>query len=253
MFTVYCHINKINNKKYVGITSREVKKRWLNGKGYQGNHHFNNAIKKYGWDNFEHQIIAENLTKNEAEKMEIELIKEWNLQDPKVGYNLADGGNIINDTIKKKISKTLKGHKVSSETREKISVALKNRVADPKVINALVAYRKGSPLSKDHKRKISESEKGKVLSEETKQKLRVVAMGNKNMLGKKHSIESRRKMSENAKTRKVKNIKTGLIYKSIKQAAEMEGVTWGTIYYHCSGQCKINNKKWQYVEEVENG
>lgn len=48
MFTVYCHINKINGKRYVGITGRDVRKRWLNGKGYQGNIHFNNAIINMG-------------------------------------------------------------------------------------------------------------------------------------------------------------------------------------------------------------
>lgn len=252
MFTVYCHINKINGKRYVGITSREVKKRWLNGKGYQGNYHFNNAIKKYGWDNFEHQIIAENLTKEDAEKIEIKLIKEWNLQDAKLGYNLADGGNVINDETKKKISKTLQGHKVSNETKQKISMALKNRTVNPKVIDSLVAYRKGRLLSEEHKRKISESEKGKMVNNQTREKLRIAAMGNKNMLGKKHSDEARKKMSENYKgKRKVKNIKSNIVYNSIKEAAEAENVTWGTIYYHCSDKCKIKNKKWQYAKEEE--
>lgn len=48
----------INNKKYVGIT----RKRWANGKGYRDNIHFNNAILKYGWDNFDKQILYEGLT-----------------------------------------------------------------------------------------------------------------------------------------------------------------------------------------------
>jgi len=33
---VYIHINKINNKKYVGITSeKDPNKRWKNGLGYK--------------------------------------------------------------------------------------------------------------------------------------------------------------------------------------------------------------------------
>ena len=47
-YTVYCHTNKINGKKYVGITKRLVEKRWLNGRGYNGNSIFRKAINKYG-------------------------------------------------------------------------------------------------------------------------------------------------------------------------------------------------------------
>lgn len=249
MYTVYCHVNKINGKRYVGITGRTVEKRWLNGKGYQGNVHFNNAIKKYGWDNFEHQIIVENLTKEEAEKMEIHLIKKWNLQDQKNGYNIASGGNVINDETKEKIRNSLIGHHVSLETREKISKKLKGRIISPIALEKMISYRKGKPLTEEHKKKISESEKGKVVSNETREKLRILAKGNKNMLGKKHSDESKKKMSESYQgKRKVKNLKTNMVYNSIKEASEAENVTWGTIYYHCSNKCKHENKKWEYAD-----
>ena len=56
MYTVYKHINKLNGKVYVGQTSLGVNDRWKNGKGYK-NGIFRNAIKKYGWDNFERKYI----------------------------------------------------------------------------------------------------------------------------------------------------------------------------------------------------
>ena len=59
---VYMHRNMINDKKYIGITSRNVDLRWQNGLGYK-NTHFGNAIKKYGWENFEHIILFEGLNK----------------------------------------------------------------------------------------------------------------------------------------------------------------------------------------------
>ena len=58
-WTLYIHTNKINSKQYVGITSRPVNQRWgSNGNNYlRDNTYFGNAIKKYGWDAFEHEII----------------------------------------------------------------------------------------------------------------------------------------------------------------------------------------------------
>lgn len=93
-WTVYCHTNKINGKMYVGITSKKnSKERWRNGKGYADTPHFGAAIKKYGWDNFDHEIIAANLTEEEACNFEKLLIKQLNLLDDKYGYNISEGGN----------------------------------------------------------------------------------------------------------------------------------------------------------------
>lgn len=247
MFTVYCHINKINGKRYVGITGRDVRKRWLNGKGYQGSIHFNNAINKYGWDNFEHQIIAENLTKTEAEEMEIKLIKELKTQDARYGYNVADGGNLSSKEINQRISDTLRGHTVSESTKEKISKKLIGRKIPQDIVQKAVEKRRGRHLTEEQKRKISESEKGKIVSDETKEKLRIKAKGNKNMLGKKHTFESRQKMSESARKRMVENLDNGNVYNSIKEAASVEDVTWSTIYRHCSGKSKT--QKWKYFEK----
>ena len=48
---------------------------------------FWNAIQKYGWDNFQHEIIASGLTSEEAGHMEQLLIKELNLANKDYGYN----------------------------------------------------------------------------------------------------------------------------------------------------------------------
>lgn len=94
-YTVYIHINKINDKKYVGIT-KDVSRRWSNNGLEYKKQVFGKAIEKYGWDNFEHIIIAEKLSKQEACDMEIYLIEKYNTTDRNYGYNISLGGDGVN-------------------------------------------------------------------------------------------------------------------------------------------------------------
>ena len=102
LYCVYQHTNKLNNKKYIGITSKQdVSERWQNGSGYFSNKHFYNAIKKYGWDTgFTHEILAENLRADEAKQLEIALIAKYDLTNPNFGYNKSKGGDgyLVYDT-----------------------------------------------------------------------------------------------------------------------------------------------------------
>ena len=92
-YTVYKHTNVYNGKVYIGLTCRKPETRWANGNGYYSNKHFFNAIKKYGWnDGFEHEIVASELNKNEAEELEIKLISEFDCTNPNKGYNTNLGG-----------------------------------------------------------------------------------------------------------------------------------------------------------------
>ena len=74
---VYTHTSP-SGKVYVGQTVN-IKKRW----GYNGEHYktkkkdgtfvqhtFARAIIKYGWENFIHEIILENISKEEADYAE---------------------------------------------------------------------------------------------------------------------------------------------------------------------------------------
>ena len=75
-YCLYCHTNKINGKKYFGITCQKPQRRWQNGNGYKTKY-FYNAIEKYGWNNFIHEVLIENLSFDEAKKLEIEYIKKY--------------------------------------------------------------------------------------------------------------------------------------------------------------------------------
>ena len=109
-YIVYMHISP-SEKKYIGITSLPTEKRWKNGNGYKKQPYFHRAINKYGWDNFQHIIIARGLSEEEAKWLEIELIKELDTINSKKGYNLSRGGDGNNPTeeTRKKMSESQKG------------------------------------------------------------------------------------------------------------------------------------------------
>lgn len=107
-YVVYLHTLKSDGRKYVGITCQNPHKRWSYGKGYLGQSHFYNAISKYGWDNFKHEIVFENLTEDQACTKEIALIKLFKSNNPEYGFNITEGGEhcCIAESTKEKLSKT---------------------------------------------------------------------------------------------------------------------------------------------------
>lgn len=113
LFTVYLHKSP-SNKYYVGITSSSLLKRWhSDGSGYKTQKKFWNAIQKYGWENFEHQILAVGLSEVEACELEQQLIIKYNSKVN--GYNSDDGG------------KGSFGHIVSTEARAVMSELKKGK------------------------------------------------------------------------------------------------------------------------------
>lgn len=141
-YCVYVHTNKINGKKYVGQTYRDPEHRWENGKGYKSSPYFYQAIQKYGWDNFEHEVVASNLTKEEADNFEKLLINKLNLMQREYGYNLKEGGTggKFSEATIQKMSESHSGEKhhmygkhLSEKTKKKISETLmggRNNVDD---------------------------------------------------------------------------------------------------------------------------
>jgi len=122
-FSVYVHTNKINGKKYVGQSSNIIE-RWKNGgKNYFSSVKFFRAIQKYGWDNFTHEILYDNLNKDTANKIEKALIRKYDSINN--GYNIQKGGytSLTKESLNK-MSKSLKqGYIDHPERREKIRKA----------------------------------------------------------------------------------------------------------------------------------
>ena len=91
MYCVYMHRNKINNKKYIGITKQKPEDRWRHGLGYKSQQKFYRAIEKYGWNNFDHIILNTGLSAEEAGTQEQILISL--LDTYYNGYNATLGGD----------------------------------------------------------------------------------------------------------------------------------------------------------------
>lgn len=242
-YYIYKHTNKINGKCYIGQTY-DIKKRW-HSSCYKHCEKFYNAIKKYGWNNFTHEILIK-CDENNVDYWESYYISKYDSMNN--GYNLNSGGNkykIFSEETKLKISKANKGKKRSAEDIEK------NRIGHIGIIH-----------TEETKEKLRQANLGKHHTEEAKEKNRQAH------LGKKASFETREKCRQShlknpvtqkqieqlyqasMKTRKkVKNVETGEIFNSITEASKKHNVCDGSISQVCKGKRKTAGKyHWEYVD-----
>jgi group I intron endonuclease len=160
---IYKITNLLNGKIYIGQE-----------KNYNPNYYGSGILIKkeieiLGRENFRKEIIEYCHNIQDLNKAEIFWIKNYNSTNPDIGYNLAKGGSLFY---------------MSSEIAKKISEALKGKYRGKD------SSRYGSKLTEDHKRKISECNKGRRWSEESREK------ASKSRKGKEMSYETRKKISE---------------------------------------------------------
>ena len=211
-YTVYKHIGP-TGKVYIGITRKKPERRWDNGKGYKHSPHFWAAIQKYGWDAFGHEILATGLQKEEAERMEIELIAQHHSTDRRFGYNADLGGSAS-------------GH-MSAETRQKLAVHMMGDLNPTR--------RLGHPF------------KGKRHTEASRLKMSAAA---KARVGRIVTAETRQKLREITPSRPVRCIDTGAEYRGIHEAAEATGLSATKICAVCKGKRKTTGGlRWAYKEK----
>lgn len=141
-YKLYMHIFP-NKKVYVGITKSTLARRWARGKGYSRQPLLFSAILKYGWDNIQHILIRDGMTKEQAIKAEQDTIKKFRSNDANFGYNLTEGGegtvgvkrgkeasermrnyNLTrnyDEAMRQKLREANLGKKASAETKAKMS------------------------------------------------------------------------------------------------------------------------------------
>ena len=129
-YTLYRHTFP-NGKFYIGITNQTAEKRWgNNGNGYKTQSLVYNAILKYGWQNIRHEILYTNISKQEAEEKEIELIRQHKSNQREFGYNVNNGGfhhGCQSQETRRKISIAKMGTHHTEEAKQKIGKASKGR------------------------------------------------------------------------------------------------------------------------------
>lgn len=140
---IYCHRNKINNKVYIGKT-KNVNDRWANnGNKYKTCKKFYAAIQKYGWDNFEHIILEDNIDEDKIDERERYWIKYYDSLNNR--YNLTEGGtggDCISNLPEEKLKKLKEQHRIETlnrgeEWHKKLSEAQKKAWAEGKRVKKL--------------------------------------------------------------------------------------------------------------------
>lgn len=97
---IYEAVNKVNGKKYIGQTKNDLvirQRQHFSDASRNDNLHFHNAIRKYGKDNFEWNIIDHSLDEEELDLKEIFWIEFLKTYDEKFGYNMTFGGQAIKE------------------------------------------------------------------------------------------------------------------------------------------------------------
>lgn len=121
-YIIYKHTNKINGKVYIGQTKQKPEYRWNYGYGYKNCPLFYNAIKKYGWDNFQHTILFIGLNKKQANDIEKSLIEAYKANNDDYGYNLAEGGYDTDKSIQIVCLETEKVYKNATICGEELNI-----------------------------------------------------------------------------------------------------------------------------------
>ena len=131
---IYKFTNRINDKVYIGQTyNLQTRLNSHKSKALNTKNKFYNAVRKYGWENFELSILS-TITANTKEelsalldKLEIEYIKQYNSY--KSGYNSTLGGHSKRGyKLSEEFSDKCKSRTYSDDTRKKMSISAKNRI-----------------------------------------------------------------------------------------------------------------------------
>lgn len=242
---IYCYINRVNGKIYIGQTIDFKNRHRTHVQQSSSKYPIDQAFNKYGSENFDAYILAENVpTIDELNKIEMEYIQSLNtlIQNGK-GYNMRNGGNnsTLSEISKAKLSASKKGRTLTEEHKAKISKATKGEKNPMYGTVGELSPNYGRKHKEETKQKIREANLGKVVTDKTRQKLSESRMG-------------KYKGGDNPSARAVKCVETLQCFDTVKEASEWCGTSISGIIQsikkgYAGGRHPITNEKlhWEYI------
>lgn len=236
-YCVYKHTSP-SGKVYIGITKQTPESRWKNGRAYSHQRYLFNAIEKYGWDNFKHEVLFSGLTREEASAKEIELIAKYKSNQRAFGYNIEGGGVcdiLVSDESRRRMRESHLGKKLSEKHRRRISEGGRGHCVSEATRRKLRESNIGKTMSAESKAKMSQSHRGLKPSEETVAKWRT---SNQSLMTPVEQVD----------------IETNSLiarFDSTMEAYRNTGVNSSTIVKCCRGKRKTaGGFGWRYVIET---
>ena len=145
MLYLYLIKNKINKRCYVGITKNYVNRFQEHRRGSKSNRILQSAFQKYGYDNFEFELVYQG-SKDEITNLEMMVVT-------KDDYNLTYGGGMppifygsdnpsSKNEVREKISKAQKGVPRKPQTQEHKDLMRSYFKGRPKTPNSGTSYKR---------------------------------------------------------------------------------------------------------------
>lgn len=192
---IYRYTNKINGKVYIGQTVNENRRKREHCLA-KDDCPFHNAIRKYGFKNFQYKVLFRVHCRNQQDLVntlnskEINCIKFFKSTQREFGYNVTAGGEgyAVDEKQRKKISQRVsgKGNPMygkhhTKEVREKLSRLNKGKKMPPGFSERQSELHKGISFTEEHRKNLSKSLKGMVFSEEHKKNISISKKGKPNL------------------------------------------------------------------------
>ncbi len=149
VYTIYCHTNKVNGKRYVGQTKHSIEWRWSKHvadatSGY-GCAYLSAAIRKHGRDAFDHAVLETCASRDAANDAEVKWIAKYRCTDRALGYNLTSGGGagaIWSDDARARLGASI-SRSLQRLGHDALSARSRKRAATMGADGLLASHRKG--------------------------------------------------------------------------------------------------------------